>query len=113
MRKPGAMAGLFGWLLMGERSDSGGEGIDVATDRLAPAHPRFGVDAAHLIREARNEAEVFAHMLFADRSHRRHAAGRDRDRRAEEALQHEEAFGMMARRAGRKSAVIAFDSSSH
>jgi hypothetical protein len=38
-------------------------------------------------------------MLLADQPDRHHAAGRDRDRRAEEALQHEDAFGMMAQRA--------------
>ena len=68
-------------------------------DRLGPAHPELGADAAHPIRETRDEAEVFVHMLLADQPDRHHAAGLDRDRRAEEALQHEDAFGMMAQRA--------------
>ena len=35
-------------------------------DRLGPAHPGLGADAAHPIREARDEAKVFADMLLAD-----------------------------------------------
>ena len=31
-------------------------------DRLRPPHPGFRADAAHPVREARNEAEVLAHM---------------------------------------------------
>jgi hypothetical protein len=46
-----------------------------------------------------NEAEVLTHMLLADQPDRHHTAGRDRDCRAEEALQHEDAFGLMAKRA--------------
>jgi len=65
-------------------------------DRLGPAHPGLGADAAHPIREARDETEVLAHMLLADQPNRHHAAGRDRDCRAEEALQHEDAFSMTA-----------------
>src|SRR5580700_4881967 len=68
-------------------------------DRLRPAHPEFRADAAYPVREARDETEVLPHMLLADQPDRHHAAGRDRDRRAEETLQHEDAFGMMPQRA--------------
>src|SRR5208282_2209515 len=68
-------------------------------NRLGSAHPGLGTDAAHPIREAWDEAEVLADMLLADQPDRHHAAGRYRDRWPEEALQHEDAFGMMAERA--------------
>ena len=44
----------------------------------------------------RDEAEIFLDVLLADQPHRHDAAGRDRDRRAEEALEHEDALGVVA-----------------
>src|SRR3546814_4757585 len=79
------------WIIRSDR-----EGIDASVDRLCAPHPRLGPDAPHPIGEARDEAEILAHMLFADQADRHHAAGRRGDGRAEKALQHEDAFGMMA-----------------
>src|SRR3546814_10632161 len=78
------------WIIRSDR-----EGIDASVDRLCAPHPRLGPDAPHPIGEARDEAEILAHMLFADQADRHHAAGRRGDGRAEKALQHEDAFGMM------------------
>src|SRR6202162_4151262 len=84
-------------LTLGRRGrQAGGEGIDVAVDRLGAAHPDLRPDAPHPVREARNEAEIFADMLFADQPHGHDAAGRQEGRRAEEPLPHEGAFGVMA-----------------
>src|SRR3546814_4489746 len=41
-------------------------------------------------------SDVCSSDLFADQADRHHAAGRRGDGRAEKALQHEDAFGMMA-----------------
>src|ERR1700722_5254243 len=76
-----------------------GEGIDVAVDRLGAAHPGLGPGAAHPVGEARDEAQIFADMLLADQADRHDAAGRERDRRPEEAFEHEDAFGVMPQRA--------------
>ena len=73
----------------------GGEGIDLLVDRLCAAHPGLGPDAAHPVGETRDEAEIFADMLLADQAHRNDAPGRERDGRPEEALQHEDAFGVV------------------
>src|SRR3546814_19091556 len=45
--------------------------------------------------EARDEARILAYMLFTDQSDGHDAAGRQRDRHPEEALEHENAFGGM------------------
>lgn len=65
-------------------------------DRLRTAHPWFRADRTHPIRETRNESEIFADVLFADQSDRHNPASRDRDRGAEEAFEHENAFGVVA-----------------
>ena len=57
-------------------------------DRLRASHPRFGADATDPVGEARDEAEVLDHVLFADQPYRHDASGRDRDGGAEKALQH-------------------------
>src|ERR1700693_2045167 len=91
---------LLSPLTLGRRGRrAGDEGIDIPVDRLGAAHPDLRPDAPHPVREARNEAEIFADMLFADQPHGHDAAGRQEDRRAEEPLQHEDAFGVMAQRA--------------
>jgi hypothetical protein len=59
-------------------------------------HPGFGPDGLHPISKRGDEAEILAHMLFADRSNGKNASGRERDRRAKDRLGHEDAFGMMS-----------------
>ena len=51
-----------------------GEGIDQLVDWLRAAHPRLGANAAHPVGKARDEAEIFDHMLLADKPHRNDAA---------------------------------------
>lgn len=84
--------------LVPKHSSGGGrrEGIGVTVNRLGPAHPGFGPYAADPVGEIREEAGVLAHMLLADQPDRYDAARGDGDRRAEEALQHEDAFGVVA-----------------
>src|SRR3546814_3918174 len=79
---------------------SGGycEGIDLPVDGLRPTHPWFGSNRAHPVSEARDEAQILADMLFTDQSDGHDAAGRQRDRHPEEALEHENAFGVMPER---------------
>src|SRR3546814_15509059 len=50
------------------------------------------------VSEARDEAQILADMLFTDQSDGHDAAGRQRDRHPEEALEHENAFGVMPER---------------
>ncbi len=68
---------------------------------LRPAHPGFRPDAAHPVGEARDEAEILDHMLFADQAHRHDAARRDGNGRAEKPLQHEDPLGMVPELSGR------------
>jgi hypothetical protein len=56
------------------------------------------MDATRPIREARNETQILAHVLFADQPNRYDTSGRDRDGGAEKALQHENAFGVVSQR---------------
>src|SRR3984957_14854896 len=86
----------FGWSAGALVLRTAGEGIDVAVDRLGAAHPGLGPDAAHPVGEARDEAQIFADMLFADQADRHDAASRKLDRGPEEAFEHEDAFGVMA-----------------
>jgi hypothetical protein len=65
-------------------------------DRLCAPHPWLRPDAAHPVGEARDEAEILDDVLFADQSHRHDTSGRDGEGHTEEALQHEDAFGMVA-----------------
>src|ERR1700677_3936219 len=76
-----------------------GERIDIEMDGLGAAHPGLGPDTAHPVGEARDEAQIFADMPFADQANRHDAAGRERDRGPEEPFQHENAFGVMPQRA--------------
>src|SRR5665213_1403728 len=80
-------------------SGGGGKRIDVAMDRLSPAHPGFGPNAADPVRKARDETEILDDVLLADQPDRHDATGRYRDRCAEDTFEHEDAFGMMAERA--------------
>lgn len=73
-----------------------GEGIDQLVYRLGAAHPWLGTDRAHPIGEARYEAEILQHMLFADQPHGHDAAGRDGDGGAERPLQFEYALRMLS-----------------
>ena len=61
-------------------------------------HPRQRPDGAHPVGETGDEAEIPLHMLLADPAGRDHPAGRERERRAEDRLQHEYALGMMPQR---------------
>jgi hypothetical protein len=55
---------------------------------LGAAHPRQWPDGARPVREARNEPEVLAHVLFADQSDGHDPPGRERHRGPEEAFEH-------------------------
>src|SRR3546814_11457566 len=79
---------------------SGGycEGIDLPVDGLRPTHPWFGSNRAHPVSEARDEAQILADMLFTDQSDGQDAAGRQRDCPPEDAVEHENAFGVMSER---------------
>ena len=59
-------------------------------------HPTLGLNLAEPVSHRGNPAEVFQYVLLADEPDGKNPAGRDRDRGAEEGLQHEDAFGMMA-----------------
>src|SRR5438270_565932 len=65
-------------------------------DRLRSSHPRLTTDATDPIGEARDEAQILAHVLLADQPHWHYAASRQRNRRAEEPLKHENSFGMVS-----------------
>ena len=53
-------------------------------------------------------------MLLADQPHWHDAAGRDGDRRSEEALGHKDAFSVVAQRAVAESLLLwSFDSLNH
>src|SRR3546814_5095729 len=74
------------------------EGIDELVDRLRAAHPGLRANAAHPVGETRHEAEILDDVLFADQPHRDNATGSDGDGRTEEAFEHEDALGMVAKR---------------
>ena len=57
-------------------------------DTAGAPHPWQGPDSAHPVGEGRDEAEIFLHMLLADPAGRDNAAGRKRERRAEDRFQH-------------------------
>lgn len=61
-----------------------------------PKHPTLGLNLPEPVGHRRNPAEIFHHVLLADEPHGKNPAGRERDRAAEEGLQHEDALGMMA-----------------
>src|SRR3546814_14705770 len=67
-------------------------------DRLRAAHPGLRANAAHPVGETRHEAEILADVLFADQPHRDNATGSDGDGRTEEAFEHEDAIGLVAKR---------------
>src|SRR3546814_6152191 len=67
-------------------------------DRLRAAHPGLRANAAHPVGETRHEAEILDDVLFADQPHRDNATGSDGDGRTEEAFEHEDALGMVAKR---------------
>src|SRR3546814_1645774 len=66
--------------------------------RLRAAHPGLRANAAHPVGETRHEAEILDDVLFADQPHRDNATGSDGDGRTEEAFEHEDAPGMVAKR---------------
>ena len=72
--------------------------IDLRLDPLGPAHPRLWPDGLYPVGEARDEAEVFLHMLFANPAGRDDAPGREGEGRPENRLGHEDALGMVAQR---------------
>src|SRR3546814_17129067 len=71
---------------------------DLLVDRLRAAHPGLRANAAHPVGETRHEAEILDDVLFADQPHRDNATGSDGDGRTEEAFEHEDALGMVAKR---------------
>ena len=72
--------------------------IDQGLNPRGPTHPRLGPDGLHPVGEARDEADVFLHMLLANPTSRDDAPGRERNGRPEDRLSHEDALGMMAER---------------
>jgi hypothetical protein len=65
------------------------------------------------VLSGRDAAEVFFDMLLADESHRDSATIAIGDRRAKQAFQQEDAFGVMTQCPVSKVGEDAFDSSSH
>ena len=63
---------------------------------LGAAHPGFRANTSDQFGEARDKAEILADVLFTDQAHRDDATTGYGDRGAEEALQHEDAFGVVA-----------------
>ena len=60
--------------------------IDQRLDPLGPTHPGLGPDGLHPVGKARDEAEVFLHMLLTDPAGRDDAPGRERKGRPENRL---------------------------
>src|SRR5258707_6366950 len=75
-----------------------GEWVDILVDRLRASHPGLRMDATHPFGEARDEAEIFAPVLFADQPYGHDAPGRHRDGGAEKALEHKYALGVVPQR---------------
>src|SRR3989338_2917322 len=73
--------------------------IDQGLDLLGPAHPRLGPDRLDPVREARDEAKVFADMLLTDQSRRDDPPGRQGDRRSEDCLRKPNSGRVMEHRA--------------
>src|SRR3546814_16790790 len=59
------------------RSVCNREGIDGRVDRLRPAHPGLGPDAAHPVGEARDAPQILDDMLLADQPDGDETFGRD------------------------------------
>ena len=72
--------------------------IDQRLNLCGPAHPWLGPDGFHPVGEARDEAEVFLHMLLANPAGRDDAPGREREGRPQDRLGHEDALGVVAQR---------------
>jgi hypothetical protein len=64
-------------------------------NRLGPAHPRLGANAADPIGETWDASEVLNHMLLTDEPDGNDATRRERQSCPEQAFQHEDSFGMM------------------
>jgi hypothetical protein len=73
-------------------------GFDGSVERLRAAHPRFGADAAHPIREARDETQILDDMLLADQPDWNLSSGRDCERCAEKTFGHKDALGVVPER---------------
>src|SRR6516164_5450380 len=69
------------------------------TDALRAAHPGFGTDVPHPMGEGRDVSEILDNVLFTDPARRNDAAGRQCDGRTKDGLRHEDAFGVVAKRA--------------
>ena len=57
-----------------------------------PQHPTLGLDLQKPVLDRRDSSQVLQDMLLADEPDRKNSAGGERDRRAEEPLQHEDAL---------------------
>src|SRR5438445_12564578 len=68
-------------------------------DAAGAPHPWQWPDGAHPVGERGDETEVLFDVLLADPAGRNHLAARQGERRAEDGLQHEDAFGVMPQRA--------------
>ena len=62
---------------------------------MPPQHPTLGLNLPEPVLDRGNPAEVFQNVLLADEPDWDYPAGRDRDRGAEDVLQHEDALRMM------------------
>ncbi len=59
-------------------------------------HPRFGLNLHEPVGHGGDPAEVFEDVLLTDEPDGEHTAGRERERRAEDGLQHGDLFGVVA-----------------
>ena len=77
---------------MGIATGTSGTGSAVLWSGCARPIQGSGADAAHPIREARDETQILDDMLLADQADRNLATRRDGDCRTKEALGHEDAL---------------------